>query len=172
LRGILGAVLVGMAPTDAVHLLCRVDQEKEQREGSRDGRGDFQRQIRDAHEQRVQIGRGGLAAAPPAASRTQILDRLKYRLTLQPLDHLTERQGKPTHVLLQGSIFGTNFRVVRGAHAMGFARAGEGRKPLDDVQCDSRTPQTVVFPECCRGCNFRFSGTGTGTGDVTVRAGR
>jgi hypothetical protein len=155
LRGELCALFVAVTAAHAVHLLGGVDEEEEEREGARDGRRHFDREIRHAREQRVEIGRGGFTAPPTAARGTQIFHCLEDHVALQPLDDLPERGSEPAHVLLQGPILGANFGVrCCGAHGLCFARRRDRRKPLCDADARRNTGVWArvsrVLPEVAR----------------------
>jgi hypothetical protein len=130
--------LVGSPPAHAVHLLRGVDQKEEQREGSRYGCRELERQSVDLFQHVGERRCRDAAAAPVPRQLAQLLHGAKCLFTLESSDYLAEHTGEVPHVFVESFVFGTNFdaahnglfltamrrKEVSGARSLGFFPAG------------------------------------------------
>jgi hypothetical protein len=97
--------------TDAVNLLCRVDQQKEQRESARRDRGALEREPVDIGQKRFERRCCGFTVTPRATRLAQRLDGLKSRFSFEPTNDTTERGGEPPDVVVQWYVLRAHDRL-------------------------------------------------------------
>jgi hypothetical protein len=98
-----------------MHLLGRVDEQEEQREGSRGAGGTADRQCVDPLEQGRERRRIGVPVPARPGGLPQRLHGLEGRLPLEPANHLAERGREEAHVLVERE----NFVAGRGRSVSG-----------------------------------------------------
>jgi hypothetical protein len=109
-----------------MHLLGRVDEQKEEREGARGDRAQLERKGLDLGEELVERRRGWIAVATRAAGAAEGLDRLERQLTLEAADDAAERGGQPADVFVQGDVLAADRRAGNRDGAERGGRAGPG----------------------------------------------
>ena len=89
-----------------MHLLGRIDEEKEECEGARCSGGEREGKFRHAVQQGVE--RGSVDIAPPARARIapQELHGRESFFAFQPSNHAAQCVGETAYVVVQRDIFG------------------------------------------------------------------
>ncbi len=126
-------LIVLATSTNAMDLLGRVDEQEEEREGASYGCRLLGGKLVHLTEQLVESARAVCSATSITTGDPQCFDGGEHVVALEALDDATKRAGEPSHVIVEGLVFGSGFSCAHGLlfgiAELGLTRArGVGRR--------------------------------------------
>ncbi len=96
-----------------MHLLGRIDQQKEKRERARRDGCDVERKPRCFVDQSIEIARAGSAPAPRLACSSQVIDDAVGLVALEASNDAAKPRGQKTNIVMKRDVLRARVGITR-----------------------------------------------------------